>query len=134
MNRFRVIFPSLVFLLGISVGPLSAQMGTATISGNVTDTTGAVVVGASVTTVNHATGFRRQTISSGQGQYNLPGLTPGSYSLSVEFKGFRRAELGNITVQVDHPGAPIPATLCYLKPYYLNPNISYFEQRSKGLL
>lgn len=110
MNRFRVIFPSLVFLLGISVGPLSAQMGTATISGNVTDTTGAVVVGASVTTVNHATGFRRQTISSGQGQYNLPGLTPGSYSLSVEFKGFRRAELGNITVQVDQ-NARIDVTL-----------------------
>ena len=29
---------------------------------------------------------------------------------------------------------PMPPTLCYLKPYYLDRNVSYFEQRAKGLL
>ncbi len=101
MNRLWVISLSLGFLLLNLAGSLSAQMGTATISGSVTDSTGAVVVGANVTAVNNATGFRRQTVSSDQGQYNLPGLTPGSYLLSVESQGFRRAELSNITVQVD---------------------------------
>ena len=62
--------------------PALAQLGTATISGNVTDSTGAVLVGATVTAVNNATGFRRQTISNELGQYNLPGLSPGSYSLT----------------------------------------------------
>src|SRR5262245_30887314 len=85
----------------VAHGTASAQLGTATISGNVTDPTGAVVVGANVTAVSNTPGFLRQTVSSEQGQYSLPGLTPGSYSLSVEFKGFRRAELTNITLQVD---------------------------------
>jgi hypothetical protein len=67
----------------------------------VTDSTDAVVVGATVAAVNSATGFRRQTVSNDQGLYNLPGLTPGSYNVSVEFTGFRRAELNNITLQVD---------------------------------
>jgi Carboxypeptidase regulatory-like domain/TonB-dependent Receptor Plug Domain len=87
--------------MAISVNPALAQLGTATISGNVTDSSGAVVVGASVTALNNAAGFRRQTVSGDQGQYNLPGLTPGSYNLTVEFSGFRRAELTEITLQVD---------------------------------
>jgi hypothetical protein len=90
--------------------PAAAQLGTATISGKVTDATGAVVVGASVTAVNNDTGFRRQTTSNELGQYNLPGLSPGSYSLTVEFTGFRRTELSDIRVQVDQ-NAPINVTL-----------------------
>ena len=78
-----------------------AQLGTATMSGNVTDSSGAIVVGASVSATNNGTGFQRQTTTNQQGQYNLPGLNPGSYSVSVEFTGFRRAELSDITLQVD---------------------------------
>ena len=92
----RVLLLCSLWLMSASK-PASAQLGTATISGNVTDPTGAIVVGASVTAVNNATGFRRQTTSNELGQYNLPGLTPGSYSLTVEFTGFRRAELRDIT-------------------------------------
>src|SRR5207247_11471515 len=95
----RVLLCSL--WLAIAGGPASAQIGTATISGNVADSSGAVVIGAAVTVVNNATGFRRKTVSSELGQYNLPGLTPGSYSLSVEFPGFRRSERKDITLQVD---------------------------------
>ena len=54
--------------LMLADGPASAQLGTATISGNVTDSSAAIVVGASVTAVNNATGFRRQTISNEQGR------------------------------------------------------------------
>ena len=61
-----------------------------------------------------------------------------SYNLQRDFvfepKTF--AELKNAeSIVLAYDGVnPIPATFCYLKPYYLNPNISYFEQRSKGLL
>src|SRR5262245_36572252 len=92
----RSLFHSLLgitFLVALHANPLMAQLGTATISGTVTDSSAAVVVGAEVVVVNHATGFRRQTTSNEQGQYSLPGLTPGSYSVSVESRGFRRAEL-----------------------------------------
>jgi len=100
MIRPRIILLG-VFILAITLEPLCAQLGTATISGNVTDSSTAVVVGATVTAVSNATGFRRQTTTNDQGQYNLPGLAPGAYHVSVEFKGFRRAELPNITLQVD---------------------------------
>src|SRR5688500_7792058 len=100
LRRIRPIFSSVLSLalwMATNTSPARAQLGTATISGNVTDSSGAIVVGASVTAVNNATNFRRQTISNEQGQYNLPGLTPGSYNVSVELKGFRRAELDNVT-------------------------------------
>ncbi len=91
-----------VSILGLGLTlPLAAQLGTATISGNVTDPSGAVIVAANVTAVNNGNGFQRQTITNPQGQYNLPGLTPGSYNVTVEFAGFRRAERSNITLQVD---------------------------------
>ena len=57
--------------------PLAAQLGTATISGAVTDSTGATIAGASIAAVNVETGFRRQTATNAIGQYNLPGLSPG---------------------------------------------------------
>jgi hypothetical protein len=66
-------FVQAILLAAIAALPLAAQLGTATISGNVSDTSGAVVSGASVTATNTVTGFRRQTISTTLGQYNLPG-------------------------------------------------------------
>ena len=101
MVRWGAAILAIILCLELSEGSLRAQLGTATISGNVTDSTGAVVLGASVTAVNSATGFRRQTTSNEQGQYNLPGLTPGTYNVTVELAGFRRAELPNISLQVD---------------------------------
>ncbi len=99
IHRVRALALAILFL-GPAL-PLAAQLGTATISGNVTDTSGAVVVGASVTAVNTGTGFRRQTLSNDQGQYNLPALVPGPYHLTVEFTGFRRAEQRELTLRVD---------------------------------
>ena len=88
-------------LLVVAGRPASAQLGRATISGVVTDSTGAVVTGASVTVVHVDTGFRRTTVSSAIGQYNLPGLTPGPYDLIVELAGFRRAQRQGLILQVD---------------------------------
>src|SRR5262249_30986538 len=78
-----------------------AQLGTATISGVISDSTGATVAGASITAVHAETGFRRQTASNPIGQYNLPGLTPGQYDLTVEFQGFKKAEQKGLILQVD---------------------------------
>ncbi|HZS49521.1 MAG TPA: TonB-dependent receptor [Bryobacterales bacterium] len=103
---------SIVFVMCLVFArqPLSAQLGTATISGNVTDSTGAAIVGASVTAVNAVTGFRRQTVSNTLGQYNLPGLAPGQYDLAFEFQGFKRMEQRGLTLQVDQ-NARIDVTL-----------------------
>ena len=87
--------------IGFSGQILLAQLGTATISGSVADSSGAVVIGATVTVVNAATGFRRQTTSNNVGQYNLPGLAPGTYDLAVELRGFKRYERKGLILQVD---------------------------------
>src|SRR5216684_4280622 len=61
-----------------------AQQTTATLVGNVTDTTGAAVVGATVKTINTSTNTVRSTITDGGGVYTLPQLPAGTYTLEVE--------------------------------------------------
>lgn len=102
---------SLVFILGFSPSlPLYGQLGTATISGNVVDATGAVVPGSNITATNTETGFRRQTQANTLGQYNLPGLVPGRYDLTFEAAGFKRSEQRGLILQVDQ-NARIDITL-----------------------
>src|SRR5262249_4556008 len=72
-----------------------------TISGVVNDSSGAAIAGASITVVNVEPSFRRQTVSNPIGQYNLPGLTPGQYDLTIESRGFKKAEQKGLILQVD---------------------------------
>jgi hypothetical protein len=61
-----------------------------------------------------------------------------SYSMRVDYRFSQKflAELANAqAVVLPYDGVnPKPATICYLKPFYLDPNISYFEQVARGLL
>src|SRR5437763_17035652 len=76
--------------LGISTA--SAQTtGAATILGTVTDTTGAVVPGAKVTVVNKETNFHFEGVTNQDGYYYVPYLRPGTYTLSIEATGFKKA-------------------------------------------
>jgi outer membrane receptor protein involved in Fe transport len=63
-----------------------------TISGTVTDPTGAVVPNAKVTVVNPATSAQRVTSTDTRGAYVVPGLLPAVYSVTVEASGFAKAE------------------------------------------
>lgn len=78
----------LVILLG-SLASLQAQVITATLSGTVTDTSGSVVPNAAITVRNTGTGLSRQTSSGADGQYVVPFLPVGRYSLRVEHPGFK---------------------------------------------
>ncbi len=61
-----------------------AQVNTATLSGIVTDPQGLLVHGAKVTVVNADTGAERSTVADDNGRYNLVGLPPGQYKLTVD--------------------------------------------------
>ncbi len=63
-----------------------AEQGT--ITGVVTDPSGAVVAGATVTATNTATGYKRTATSSGNGAYFLAALPPAVYDITVEKSGF----------------------------------------------
>jgi hypothetical protein len=101
MSRLVSVALVSVFATGIAIRPLAAQLGTATISGVVSDSTGAAIAGASITAIHVETGFRRQTLSNPIGQYNLPSLTPGQYDLTIESPGFKKAEQKGLILQVD---------------------------------
>src|SRR4051812_41454087 len=61
---------------------------TATIRGNVQDSSGGVLPGATVTVTNAGTKSVQSTVSDDRGQYLVTGLYPGTYDIRVELSGF----------------------------------------------
>ncbi len=92
---------SLVFCFCILLAVLAfAQSDRGTMTGTVSDATAAVVPGATVVLTNTATGTKSQTVTTATGNYTIPALPAGTYSLSIEQTGFSRYEQTNITIQV----------------------------------
>jgi hypothetical protein len=93
----KVLSSTLIALLLVSTGALAtrahAQTATGSISGVVTDSTGAVVPNASVSITNKATSSVRALTSNDSGLYNAPGLEAGDYSVRVIMKGFKTVTL-----------------------------------------
>ena len=83
--RFRL---TLAFLLCGAVS-LSAQTFRGTILGTVTDSSGAVLSGATVTARNTATGLRRETKTTADGGYSIPELPIGAYEVTASQAGFQ---------------------------------------------
>ncbi|MDR3724489.1 MAG: carboxypeptidase-like regulatory domain-containing protein [Terracidiphilus sp.] len=95
MNRFRLL---LVFLFSlIAVG--HTQEFRATISGRVSDPSGAVVPNAQIQVTNQESGIKASTVSNSGGDYVLPFLLPGKYSLTAIATGFSPFTRNNFTVQ-----------------------------------
>ena len=78
-----------------------AQISTGSINGTVSDSTGAVINGASVTLTNTDTGVQRTTQTTQTGRYSLTEVPPGRYSLKVEKRGFRVDDRTGITLTVN---------------------------------
>ncbi|MDQ3800055.1 MAG: carboxypeptidase-like regulatory domain-containing protein, partial [Acidobacteriota bacterium] len=68
----------LFFTLSVAA---SAQVTTADITGTVTDATGKVVAGATVTITNAGTGAARTVVTNESGEYTITELSPGMYSV-----------------------------------------------------
>jgi hypothetical protein len=78
-----------------------AQISTGSVNGTVSDSFGAVIVGASVTLINSDTGVQRTTQTSQTGRYSLTEVLPGRYSLKVEKGGFSTDDRSNIILSVN---------------------------------
>jgi len=90
----------LVALMMMSVGLCSAQ-STATLSGTVTDPSGAVVPGAHVKVHSVATGIDRVVTTDGAGIYGVPSLQPGLYDVQISADGFSLYTLQKVNLEVD---------------------------------
>jgi hypothetical protein len=77
-----------------------AQGAAATLTGTVTDRSGAVIPKAEISAKNAATGVVRGSESNSAGLYTVPGLPPGNYAVSVTVAGFSTAVRTNITLTV----------------------------------
>ncbi|HEV8132285.1 MAG TPA: TonB-dependent receptor [Acidobacteriota bacterium] len=76
------------------------QVDTGSISGTVTDPTGAVLPGVTITAVNRATQVATQTITNSEGNYVLSLLRAGHYTLSAELPGFKKEIRSGIDLQI----------------------------------
>jgi len=85
----------------LCVASASAQVSTGTIVGAVEDTTGAVIPNALVTIQQTATGDTRKAACNATGEFNVPFLQVGPYTVSATANGFKTKSLTGITLQVD---------------------------------
>src|ERR1041384_1158107 len=80
------------------VWPALASAQDAQLQGTLTDQSGAVVPGASVTIVAPANGARRTLTSDAAGRYVFSFLSPGAYDLTVELSGFQRVSRSGLAL------------------------------------
>jgi Carboxypeptidase regulatory-like domain len=98
-HALRVHFVAILFVC--SAAAVLAQAGRGGISGLVADQSGAIIPGAAVSLQDPANGVKLSTVSSGAGLYSFVSLSPGTYQLTFEMKGFEKVLLKNIPVTVD---------------------------------
>jgi hypothetical protein len=95
----RFIQPCLAVILCSAIAAFG-QSGTGELNGTVTDSSGAAVLGATVTISNPATGFSRIIKTNEGGIYSAPALNPGAYTIKVEAQGFQSQARSGVEVQV----------------------------------
>jgi len=99
LSRFNLW--SIVAILFLTSSLLYAQSGTSTITGTVTDQAGEALAGVKIVVRDPMTGFERETVTNGTGNYSLPGLQPATYDITAETKGFRKRSQRGFVVEVN---------------------------------
>src|SRR6266404_1130547 len=91
----------LLFTVHCSLLTATAQSTSATLSGFVEDTKGAVIAGCKIVVTNPATGFETTVVPDGSGAYTIPLLPPATYTVTAEASGFKRIQFPNIVLNVN---------------------------------
>ena len=90
----------LVWLLMLAGTPAAAQVDTGTILGTIKDQSGGVLPGATVTVTHEGQGFSLSTVTREDGTFIITPVRTGSYTVRVEFPGFRNTERRGIGVSI----------------------------------
>ena len=102
----KLIRTSVFALLGAALLITGAQVAmgqtgwTGALTGTVTDPSGAVISGATVTLTDNGTGQSRTATTDPSGAYKFSLLPPGSYKVQFSASGFKEANVGSVTVNV----------------------------------
>src|SRR5215468_8521291 len=124
--RIRFLLPLLMLVFALlALAPLTASAQTATtttVSGTVTDSTGAVIAGATVKLTDMATNAERAVTTNSEGQYSFYAVNPGLLRVTVNAKGFKTKVVTdvqasattvatvNVTVEVGEVGEVVQVT------------------------
>jgi len=100
-GKFAVAFAVIALFVFVCSQKLPAQGLFGTISGIVTDPSGAVVSGAMVKVTNTGTNVTVALTTNGAGVYNANSLNPGTYKVQAEAKGFKTAVANNILLEIN---------------------------------
>src|SRR5580700_5659899 len=98
-NKILQLLVTIVALFVASVS-LFSQANQGVIQGAVFDQTGGAIVGATVTVLDVARGVTRALTTDNAGEYVAPSLTPGTYTVRAEAKGFRNVEHSGVLLEV----------------------------------
>ena len=100
-NRRYVAFASVLVFAVMAFMSLAAyaQVTSATLTGTVYDSSGAVVPSANVSLKNEASGDTRRTVSNGEGYFTFGAVPPGTYTVAVESKGFNNWEAKGVVLE-----------------------------------
>src|SRR5579859_6476995 len=88
---------ALLMILGVSA---NAQFDNGSLVGTIHDATGAVIPGAAVTVTSSATGSISKTTSNASGDYEVPSLRVGTYTIAASAAGYADAIAKNIAISV----------------------------------
>src|ERR1700683_2727653 len=99
LNRF--VYALILVLLSLGGTAAFGQGPSASLTGQVTDNSGATVPGATVTVTNTGTSLAQTATTNSEGIYLIAPLPPGNYKLTVEVRGFERYVQTGIELSVD---------------------------------
>src|SRR5262249_3013786 len=104
MKRCLIRLLAMTSFLALNSFVAFGQSGTtAPLSGSVLDPTGAVISGASVVVKNNATGAEFRATTASNGTYTVPSLGTGTYTVTVEAQGFKKAVVQDVKIDVGVP-------------------------------
>jgi hypothetical protein len=89
-----------IMLLSVSLSPLLGQTSNATLGGTVSDASGALIPGVSVTATNVGTGIVTTVITNEAGAYQFASLQTGTYKVTADLSGFQTQTFSNVVLGV----------------------------------
>src|SRR5689334_13132516 len=96
----------LLLALATSSGAFAQQSASSAIVGQVLDSSGAAVPGATVTVTNTGTAAQRTATSDAEGRFSFPSLPPATYTLHAELSGFQPADVKNFDLRMGETASP----------------------------
>ena len=97
----RKLIPAVILVASLILVSLAAQAVTGTILGTVTDDTGAVLPGVTVTVTHTDTGLVRTAVTDSAGEFTVPSIPTGTYAISAELQGFKTVRVPDLRLGVD---------------------------------